>query len=84
MWFNGGYHGDYPLVMTNRKLWFKSSLYSWENSLFLWSFSTAMLDYQRETVYNSMNCVFFGRCYISDLIYHLVNWQFAIENGPLK
>ena len=40
-WFNEIVHGIYPLVMKD------PPFSSWENPLFLWPFSIAMLVYQR-------------------------------------
>ena len=37
----------YPLVNCHKKLWKDPPFCSWENPLFLWSFSIAMLVYQR-------------------------------------
>ena len=41
-------HYEYPLVNVNKQLWKDPPFYSWENSLFLWPFSIAiMTNYQR-------------------------------------
>ena len=43
-WFHGIWNGIYPLAMTN--IW-KDPHVQWKSPLFLWSFSTVMLIYQR-------------------------------------
>ena len=61
-----GFYGIYPMVMTNITM--ENHHLSWENRLFLWCFSTAMLNYQRvyvdihtryETnlIYNVYRCI---------------------------
>ena len=55
LWFYGGFmvvlwefmgvYGSYLLVMTNIAL--ENHHFQWENPLFQWSFSIAMLNYQR-------------------------------------
>ena len=43
---NVAQNGWYPLVNEHSELE-RSTIVSWENPLFLWSFSIAMLNYQR-------------------------------------
>ena len=81
-WFNGDLMVIYPLVNVNKKLWKNPPCYEWENQLFLWAFSIAML----VIVFTWQICMphTLGRTTHSSTNMFVVHCRLNTHEGPLR